>query len=119
MTVNGDAKGHSDDDAGSRSTSSTNLASMFGRKGRSSPKHKGNAIPPSNPAQEEQRPKKAERPETKHMAVSGRTSLEQQARKMGRTSKREPILRKNEVDEFNNPYREDLRSWKIRDINVT
>jgi len=34
---------------------------------------------------------------------------------MGKANKgeRRPMM-KHEIDEFNNPYREDLRSWKIR-----
>lgn len=49
-------------------------------------------------------------------AVSGRGSLEQQARKMEAATKhgkRRPLH--NEIDEMKNPYREDLRSWTIRE----
>jgi len=48
--------------------------------------------------------------------VSGRGSLEQQARKMGAIAKYgKRRLKNHEIDEMNNPYREDLRSWTVRE----
>lgn len=43
----------------------------------------------------------------------GRSSLHQQAMKMERESVKRKKKPTNEIDEFDNPYREDLRSWKI------
>lgn len=43
----------------------------------------------------------------------GRTSLYQQARRVEMDRFRHSKEKANEVDEFNNAYREDLRAWKI------
>ena len=119
LNVQHDYYRHSDDDSGSRSTSSTNLAAKFGRgKAKGSPKHKGNTTPHVNYAQDD-RSKLTEGTGLRHMAVSGRTSLAQQAKKMVKMNKERSEPQGNEIHEFDNPYREDLRSWKIRDTSIT
>ncbi|GAB7355860.1 hypothetical protein MBLNU459_g6518t2 [Dothideomycetes sp. NU459] len=49
----------------------------------------------------------------------GRASLHQQALKMQRESGQHKQKPANEIDEFDNPYREDLRSWKIESAAVS
>lgn len=50
-----------------------------------------------------------------HHGVTGRTSINQQVRDMKRSSKhgKRPLWN-HEVDEFDNPWRQDLSSWTIR-----
>ncbi|CAD0108833.1 unnamed protein product [Aureobasidium uvarum] len=51
---------------------------------------------------------------SKHGTFGGRSSLHQQAMKFElESAKRKPKPANNEIDEFDNPWREDLRSWKI------
>jgi hypothetical protein len=50
----------------------------------------------------------------KQGAFGGRSSLHQQAMKFElESAKRKPKAGQGEIDEFDNPWREDLRSWKI------
>lgn len=48
----------------------------------------------------------------------GRSSLHQQALKMERDAANRKKKPANEVDEFNNDYREDMRSWKVEQSEV-
>lgn len=51
---------------------------------------------------------------SKQGTFGGRSSLHQQAMKFElESAKRKSKLGQNEIDEFDNPWREDLRSWKI------
>ncbi|PNS16249.1 hypothetical protein CAC42_6356 [Sphaceloma murrayae] len=114
------AREDSDDEGGgiSRDSSSSNLSSMFGRGSggkwspRKTPMRKVMAQHGFGDALRD----KPSIGMLKPGGVSGRTSLEQQVRKMERAG---GVLTgekkgKHEIDEFNNPYKPDLRSWKIR-----
>lgn len=49
----------------------------------------------------------------KHGIFAGRSSLHQQARRVQEENLRMKKKKANEVDEFDNTYREDLRGWRI------
>lgn len=55
---------------------------------------------------------------TKH-GVTGRQAVDEQVRDMKKTSKHgQRPLWSHEVDEFDNPWRDDLTSWKVREPAV-
>ncbi|PSK34071.1 hypothetical protein B9Z65_8397 [Elsinoe australis] len=115
-------KDDSDDESGglSRDSSASNLSSIFGRgnKNKWSPsKNAARKTPVSQHGFGEGGVRdKPSMSMLKPGSVSGRTSLEQQARKMEKAGGRDFGMKKgrHEIDEFDNPYKEDLRSWKIR-----
>lgn len=109
---------NSDDEGTSRSTSSSNLASLFSKK-RVSPKvpSRPHLTPTTSSMNQSHIMGRRHTSELKPGAVSGRGSLEQQARKMEAATKhgkRRPLH--NEIDEMN---REDLKSWTIRSRAVS
>ncbi|KAG8631342.1 hypothetical protein KVT40_000482 [Elsinoe batatas] len=110
----------SDDEHGglSRDSSTSNLSSVFGRhrhKWSLSKHHSRKAASPSMFGSRDLKERHSASM-LKPAGVSGRTSLEQQVRKMERAGGVNLGAKKgrHEIDEFDNPYKEDLRSWRIR-----
>ncbi|KAF2223863.1 N-terminal C2 in EEIG1 and EHBP1 proteins-domain-containing protein [Elsinoe ampelina] len=110
----------SDDEHGglSRDSSTSNLSSVFGRhrhKWSPSKHHSRKAASPSIFGSRDLKERHSASM-LKPAGVSGRTSLEQQVRKMERAGgvNLGAKKRRHEIDEFDNPYKEDLRSWRIR-----
>lgn len=110
----------SDDESGSlaHDSSASNLSSMFGRGGgeKWSPRKKHLQKSMAHHEMGESLRNKSSIGTLKPGGVSGRTSLEQQVRKIERASgsRAGEKSEKHEIDEFNNPYKDDLRSWRIR-----
>ncbi|KAH0357959.1 hypothetical protein KCU83_g122, partial [Aureobasidium melanogenum] len=64
--------------------------------------------------QRQQRKRTIRQTQSKHGTFGGRSSLHQQAMKLEQESaKRKQKLGQHEVDEFDNPWREDMVSWKL------
>ena len=110
----------SDEDHMSRDSSVTNLSGVFssGRKSKwGSPSRKvpSSRNSPGNFGRHDLR-EKLSSGALKSGGVAGRASLEQSVRKMERAGGTlgNGGPRPYEIDEFNNPYKEDLRSWRIR-----
>lgn len=112
-----------DDGAGiSRDSSVTNLSSVFSTGSRKakwsgSPQKLGQRRPSPGAGYRRNLREKNSASGLKHGAISGRASLEQSARTMarGNRSRHGNILLAHEIDEFDNPYKGDLRSWSIRE----
>ena len=114
LAVNDNSGGPSDEDAGSRSTSHTNLSSLFAKKHNWSPKGKPNrSTMAGSTTPDEYSSKRESGPRDRISTVHGRASLDEQVRKTERATKGGRTGPSREIDEFDNPYREDLRSWKI------
>lgn len=117
----GDDSGSYSDDARSRNASATNLATPSSTNLNRSPKSKQGRLSTENARRDDRAWRKAMDGWSrdgggglgKPGAVSGRSSLEQQARKMERDkSKGRESRPLNEVDEFE--VKDDLRSWRVR-----
>ena len=111
----------SDDDIKTRSSSTINISSVFSSGTRKpkwgSPKNTASrhGSPGPGHGQSSRGPTPKHSSGTLKDSIAGRTSLEQSMRKMERTKgqRGQGSRRMREIDEFNNPYKEDLRSWEI------